>query len=184
MESLYTGKALQLPKLGNNLNHGKREHRAACLCPSRLVLKHIIATTCSGIRAKVKGGEDGKHHVWRAPYATSISEQKAGKRRCVPDYQSKGNGGCRQAGHRKKVSSSADRRTCRGARHFMWCWLETGKKSPQPTQPTGWNLPNRNLKCPKKSTIFRYIFPQTNIQTSQGEAICIESSVQSIECLV
>ena len=82
--TVYTGMALQLPKLSNNLEHGKRERRAACSCPSRLVIKHIIPTACSGIKAKVKGGEDGKHHPQRAPYATFISWQKAEKWRSLP----------------------------------------------------------------------------------------------------
>lgn len=82
--SVYTGTALQLPKLSNGLEHRKREQRAPCSRPSKLLLKHMISTTCSGIKAKVKGGEDREQHPQRAPYATFISWQKAGKWRSFP----------------------------------------------------------------------------------------------------
>lgn len=112
--------ALQLPKLSNNR---KREHQAVCSSPSRLVLKHIISTIASQIKAKVKGGEDGKHHSRKAPYATSISQQKAvGPSR-----------GCGQASQREMMSSSMARRTCSRAGHFTWCWLANLKSAANAT---------------------------------------------------
>lgn len=131
-------------KLSNNLENGKREHRASCSSPSRLV-HTLYLPLVLGLRQRRKG-QKMKSILWGLCL--------------VPPYLSRK----LQSGALSPASNPSETETGREVRERKWTaeWQEepaaelgtargAGWKTPcpQPTQPARWNCPNSNLKCQK-----------------------------------